>query len=122
MDVRQATQLETDIDQALAHCDLDRAEELASRYRTIASAEASNGDPAHSLTFRSNYLAAQVALAGGRLWLAVQRLAALMPFPEACLRHGPAGSGCCPPRRWRARGVTRRHGIIWTGPGQLLPR
>jgi tetratricopeptide (TPR) repeat protein len=82
MDVSQATQLETDIDQALAHCDLDRAEELAARYRTVASAEASNGDPAHSLTLRSNYLAAQVALAGGRLRLASQRSAALMPLPE----------------------------------------
>jgi tetratricopeptide (TPR) repeat protein len=82
MDVRQATQLETDIDQALAHCDLDRAEELAARYRTSASAAASDGDPAHSLTFRSNYLAAQVALAGGRLRLASQRLAALMPLPR----------------------------------------
>jgi tetratricopeptide (TPR) repeat protein len=81
MDVRQATQLEADIDQALAHCDLDRAEELASRYQTIASTVPSNGDPAHSLTFRSNYLAAQVALAGGRLRLALQRLAALMPLP-----------------------------------------
>jgi tetratricopeptide (TPR) repeat protein len=81
MDVRETNQLETDIDQALARCDLDRAEELASRYRAAAVAEELNGDPAHSPAFRAHYLAAQVALAGGRLRLAVQRLAALTPLP-----------------------------------------
>jgi tetratricopeptide (TPR) repeat protein len=81
MDTHEATQLETAIDQALAGWDLDRAEELAAHYRVAAVAETSNGDPTRSLRFRSNYMSAQVALAGGRLHQAEQRLAALMPLP-----------------------------------------
>jgi hypothetical protein len=75
-----AARLESDIDEAMARGDLDQAEALAQSYRARALEEEDTG-AGLSPRFRSRYLAAQVALAGGRLAEAGQRLATLMPLP-----------------------------------------
>jgi tetratricopeptide (TPR) repeat protein len=78
MNLDLATRLESDIDAALSRGDLDEAEVLAQRYRAEASDEDGSGP---SPRFRSRYLAAQVALAGGRLTEAGRRFASIMPLP-----------------------------------------
>jgi tetratricopeptide (TPR) repeat protein len=73
------TRLETDIDEALAAGDLDRAEALAARYLGASVSAGANGDGARSLGFRANYLGAQVALAAGRLSQTLDRLDGSLP-------------------------------------------
>jgi tetratricopeptide (TPR) repeat protein len=74
METRAAAMLEDAIDQALAGSDLGQAEALAARYRALASDA--------PLRWRAGYLAAQVALAAGRLGQAAQHLVGLLPPPE----------------------------------------
>jgi tetratricopeptide (TPR) repeat protein len=71
-------ELEAAIDQALASGQIDQAEALAARYCQSASLDHTDGEPAGSPRFRSAYLAAQVALAAGRLGQALDRLAPLL--------------------------------------------
>jgi hypothetical protein len=78
-----ALRFETEIDAALAAWDLDRAEALAQRYRATADSEWANGEPARSPAFRADYLAAQVALAAGRLKQAEERLSPLLALTGA---------------------------------------
>lgn len=80
MNAQAAAQLERDIDAALAHCDLSRAETLADRYRAEAHDTPVNGDPVRSLSFRAGYLAVQVAVAAGRLEQALERATPLLPL------------------------------------------
>ena len=67
MKLKDASRFEAEIDAALAASNLPRAEALAEGYVSAAHAEPLAGDPARSPWFRANYLAAQVALAAGRL-------------------------------------------------------
>jgi tetratricopeptide (TPR) repeat protein len=90
VNIQDATLLENDIDQALAVGDFDRAEVLVTHYRAVAQTELVNGGAARSPRFRALYLAAQVALAAGRLAEAAQRLGALMPLPRGL----PAALAC----------------------------
>jgi tetratricopeptide (TPR) repeat protein len=80
MNAREATQLESRIEAAMAHSDLDRAEALAAQYRAAAGDPPANGDAARSPWFRAAYLAAQVALAAGRLEQALDRVTPLLPL------------------------------------------
>jgi tetratricopeptide (TPR) repeat protein len=73
-----AARFEADIDDALAEGELDRAEALATHYGSAAGHDPADGDPARSPRFRSAYLAAQVALAAGRLQQALDRLSPLL--------------------------------------------
>jgi tetratricopeptide (TPR) repeat protein len=72
-----AVQFEKDIEAALAAGELDRAEATAQCYCRAAEGEW-RGEPAHSPGFRSNYLAAQVKLAAGRLQKAIELLSPLL--------------------------------------------
>ncbi len=74
-----ASRLEADIDQALEHGDMDRAEDLARQY---VSAAPGPGNDAASPGFRARYLSARVALEAGRLEEAARRLGALVPLPN----------------------------------------
>jgi tetratricopeptide (TPR) repeat protein len=74
-----ASQFEADIDTALSRLDLDRAEGLAARYEAAAGTVDSVGmDLARAPWFRARYLAAQVALAAGRLGRAADLLAPVL--------------------------------------------
>lgn len=73
VNVSEATQFEAAIEGAVAAGETDRAEALAGRYRAAAAGEPGGGEPERSLRFRAAYLAAQVALAAGRLGLALER-------------------------------------------------
>src|SRR5262249_38269806 len=73
-----ASRLETAIDEALARGEIDQAEALATQYCTNAAQDPSDGEPARSPRFRSAYLAAQVALAAGRLRQALEHLTPLL--------------------------------------------
>jgi tetratricopeptide (TPR) repeat protein len=90
VNLQDATQREDDIDRALGEADLDRAEGLVLRYQAAAAEAPVNGDAARAPLFRARYLAAQVALAAGRLRLAARRVLALLPLPA-----GVAGEVAC---------------------------
>jgi hypothetical protein len=70
--------IEAHIDKALAAGNLDDAEALAASYCQSAGLDNTDAEPARSPRFRSTYLAAQVALAAGRLGQALERLAPLL--------------------------------------------
>jgi tetratricopeptide (TPR) repeat protein len=70
--------LEAAIDQALACGRIDQAEALAMNYCRRASQDNTDGEPVRSPRFRSAYLAAQVALAAGRLRQALECLTPLL--------------------------------------------
>jgi CHAT domain-containing protein len=80
----EAQRRERSIDQAVAAGDIRRAADEAEDYCDVSEGHA-EGD-ALSPRFRACYLAAQVALAGGRLGLALCRLETLLP---ACDRLTP---------------------------------
>jgi hypothetical protein len=72
-------QVESEIDAAVATQSFDRAEQLATAYLAEAGS-IPFADAGRSPWFRARYLAAQVALARGRLNLALERLIPLQPF------------------------------------------
>jgi tetratricopeptide (TPR) repeat protein len=74
--------LEEAIDSALAGGELTRAEEAAERYRRLAGEAPPGGDVGRHPWLRSRYLAAQVALAAGRLGQALEHLGPLLPVAD----------------------------------------
>ncbi len=80
MSAPEFARLEAEIDEALAGLDFDRAERAAAQYLGVAGAEAPDGRPAHSAPFRARYLAAQVALASGKLARTTELLEPLLPL------------------------------------------
>jgi hypothetical protein len=78
----EAHRYETDIDAALDREEFDRAEALAVRYQAAAGRLDAMDDLPRSPGFRAAYLAGQVALAAGRLGLAVDRLMPLLALAD----------------------------------------
>jgi tetratricopeptide (TPR) repeat protein len=78
MNATEARQFETTIDAALTAGDLPRAEALAGDYCRAAEPGPAAAPPERTPHFRAAYLAAQVALAAGRLGRAVDHLAPFM--------------------------------------------
>jgi tetratricopeptide (TPR) repeat protein len=82
MNPAEVNQREKAIDQALAAGDLDQAEVLANAYQAAAGLVTRHGEAGRSPSFRAAYLAGQVALAAGRLRLAVERLSPLLDVTD----------------------------------------
>jgi tetratricopeptide (TPR) repeat protein len=80
VNLEEATLLEDEIDQAMSCGALDRAEQLARRYRSAARDIPESASPL-PLTFRAAWLAAQVALAAGKLAECARLVASLVPLP-----------------------------------------
>jgi hypothetical protein len=78
MNTADARRLETAIDAALTAGDLAQAEVLAADYYRAAAAGPAAARPEQTPRFRAAYLAAQVALAAGRLGRVVDHLAPLL--------------------------------------------